>query len=139
MTIALATILSVSCTKEKGNKVTATAVTLDATDVTFRTMTFSATFTIGGDGNTPCAYGILIGSEAGLTDATGIFTSLEYEFHTGTYNYVYNFNNVLGDIIPIVKFLPGQELFYRAAIKLDLGDESRYIYGEEKSLIVPLQ
>lgn len=138
--VAMIFVASVSCTKSDVGRTSATAETLDATDVSFKTFTLNAVFTIKGDGNTPCKYGILVGTEPGLTYKTGIFTSNEYVNDPGTYEYSYIMKNVVdGLVIPWTKFLPGQEVFYRAAIELVGIDESKFVYGEEKSLVVPLK
>lgn len=137
---AIAAMALTSCIKSDVGKTNATAQTLDAQNITFEGFTLGAKFTIKGDGNTHCKYGILVGTEPGLTYKTGMFTSNEDVNNPGAYEYTYQFKNVLNDlIVPIVKFFPGQEVYYRAAIELVGIDESKYIYGEEKSLIIPLK
>lgn len=132
-------LLALTACEKEDDQVTAEAVTLGVSDVTAEQFTLSAKFTIKGEKETPCNYGIFVGDKPGLEHGSAIITENVYVSKPGSYDYSYVFNNQMGLLVPMYKFKPGTTVYYRAGIEVITAEGSTWYYGDEKKFLIPQQ
>lgn len=134
--VALVAMVSFqSCVEdETDDHYSAKVVTLDATDVSEAGFTFHATIDYSGGAAVLGNGGVFFAAKPNVTKDSYLLSTETKMLKNGSNKLDFPTNNVK---LSSHHFSAGDKLYYRAYAKVFVGHDDVYVYGEEKSVVIP--